>query len=62
MDNLLNMKIHTLLLVIFATTLLSGCQITPEAQPLILTSEDMALKQKPYDPCPGQAVPVDCCK
>lgn len=56
------MKIYALLLAIFATMLLSGCQTSPEAQPLILTSEDMALKQKPYDPCPGQAVPVDCCK
>jgi hypothetical protein len=62
MDILLNMKLYALLFAIFATTLLSGCQIAPEAQPLILTSEDMALKRKPYDPCPGQAVPVDCCK
>ncbi len=62
MDNLLNMKIYALFLAIFATSLLSGCQTSPEAQPLILTSEDMALKQRPYTPCPGQAVPVDCCK
>ena len=61
-DIMWNMKIYTLLVALFATALLSGCQTYPEAQPLILTEEDMALKRIPYSPCPGQVVPVNCCK
>ena len=62
MDIILYMKLYTFLLAAFTISLLSGCETCPTAQPLILTSEDMALKRKPYDPCPGQAVPADCCK
>ena len=62
MDILMDMKIYALLLAVFATSLFSGCETCPTAQPLILTSEDRALQRKPYDPCPGQAVPTDCCK
>ena len=57
------MKIQTLLLVLFAATLLPGCVTTEDtAQPLILTCEDRALMRKPYTPCPGEGCRVDCCK
>jgi hypothetical protein len=57
------MKIQIVLLAVFTASFLPSCETAPLAQPLILTCEDMKLKRKPYTPCPGEAIPVDCsCK
>jgi hypothetical protein len=58
------MKIQIALLAIFAASFLPSCESTAlQAQPLILTCEDKKLMRKPYTPCPGEVIPVDCsCK
>lgn len=58
------MKIQIILFAILASILQPGCESTAnKSQPLILTCEDKALMRKPYTPCPGDAIPVDCsCK
>jgi hypothetical protein len=46
-------------LIIISISFFTGgcaCCSHPEGGDLILTHEDMMLKRRPYDPCPGEMV------